>query len=80
MGWMQTTCREAARLMSARRDEPLGAWQGLALRLHMRLCGDCREVGRQIDQLGDLSADLWGGARIAGRDHNDSSDDKPAQR
>jgi hypothetical protein len=61
MGWMQTTCREAARLMSARQDEPLGRLQTLALKLHLRLCGDCREVERQLDQVDRLAAELLNG-------------------
>jgi len=75
MGWMQHTCQQAAELMSLQRDEPLGFWRGLGLKLHLRVCGDCREVGKQIDQLGELSAGLWGGAASAGRDS-----DRPAQR
>lgn len=55
MGWMQTTCREAARLMSARQDEALGPWREFALKLHLRLCGDCREVERQFDQMRRLT-------------------------
>jgi hypothetical protein len=74
MEWMQHTCRQAAELMSLQRDEPLGFWRGLGLKLHLRMCGDCREVEKQIDLVGDLSAKLWGGA--PGTD----DDDQPAQR
>jgi hypothetical protein len=56
---MQLSCREAARWMSLRRDEPLGRWRAVALRLHLRLCGDCREVERQLPQLGGLAAGLY---------------------
>lgn len=60
MAWMRVTCREAARWMSLRHDEPLGAWQQLALKLHLRVCGDCREVDRQMAQVSRLTADLFG--------------------
>lgn len=59
MGWMQTTCREAARLMSARWDGPLPRWRALALRWHLRVCGDCREAQRQLDAVQRLSHALW---------------------
>ena len=75
MGWMQTTCREAARLMSARRDVPLGAWQGLALKLHLRLCGDCREIERQFERVARLGAD-----RPAGAPEDGSDGSSPPQR
>jgi Putative zinc-finger len=61
MGWMQITCREAARLMSARRDEPLGRWRQWALKLHVQVCGDCREVERQLEQMRRLAAELLDG-------------------
>jgi hypothetical protein len=69
MGWMQHTCRQAAELMSLRRDEPLGRWRSLTLRLHLHVCGDCRQIERQLDQLGRISRMSWRG-----------DDDKNAQR
>ena len=74
MKWMQHSCQQAAELISLRRDEPLGFWRALSLKLHLRVCGDCCEVDKQIDQLGDLSAGLWGGASASG-EH-----DRPDQR
>ncbi len=68
MKWMQHTCRQAAELMSLQRDEPLGFWRALGLKLHLGVCGDCREVDRQLDRLSDLSAGLWGGAHGAGEE------------
>ena len=62
MGWMQHTCRQAAELMSLRRDEPLGLWRSLTLKLHLRVCGDCQQVERQLDQLGRMSSVSWRGA------------------
>jgi Putative zinc-finger len=54
MGWIRHTCRQAAELMSLRRDEPLGPWRSWTLRLHLLACGDCQQVERQLDQLGDM--------------------------
>jgi hypothetical protein len=59
MKWMQHTCRQSAELMSLQRDEPLGFWRSLTLRMHIRVCGDCQQVERQLDQLSDLGAALW---------------------
>lgn len=73
MGWMQHSCRQAAEWMSLQRDEPLGFWRSLTLRMHLRACGDCRQVKRQLGQLGDMSAGLWGRAQ-------DGAGDGDAQR
>jgi hypothetical protein len=59
MGWMQHSCRQAAELMSLRRDEPLGRWRSLTLALHLHMCGDCRQVERQLEQLGRISGSSW---------------------
>ncbi len=74
MGWMQHTCRQAAELMSLRRDEPLGFWRSLTLRMHTRVCGDCQQVERQLDQLGRMSGALWPGGEAP------ADDDDKAQR
>lgn len=72
MGWMQAHgCREAARLMSQQRDEALGPWQRLRLQWHLRRCGNCREVERQLAQIDGL-ARQWLGA--------EAGPDEPAQR
>jgi Putative zinc-finger len=68
MGWMQHTCRQAAELMSLRRDEPLGPWRALTLKLHLRVCGDCQQVERQLDQLGRMSSSSWRGAEARADD------------
>ena len=54
--------------MSLQRDEPLGVWRALTLRLHLRVCGDCRQVERQLDQLGGLSGTLLAGREAPGDD------------
>jgi Putative zinc-finger len=54
--WMHTSCREAAALLSARRDPPLDGWRSLALAVHLRSCGRCREAARQWDAIDALAA------------------------
>jgi hypothetical protein len=71
MGWMQHTCRQAAELMSLRRDEPLGVWRSLTLRLHLHVCGDCQQVERQLDQLGRISGTSWRGAQAPAGDDDE---------
>jgi hypothetical protein len=73
MGWMQHTCRQAASMMSLQRDEPLGFWRSLTLRMHLRVCGDCQQVERQLDQLSDISATLW---RSAAEQKNNDRDQR----
>jgi hypothetical protein len=73
MEWMQHTCRQAAELMSLQRDEPLGFWRSLTLRMHLRVCGDCQQVERQLDQLSDISATLW---RSGAEQNNDGRDQR----
>ena len=41
-------CREASRLMSQAMDQPLPAWQRLALVLHLAICDACRNARRQM--------------------------------
>jgi Putative zinc-finger len=69
MGWMQHSCRQAAELLSLRRDEPLGLWRSWTLKLHLHVCGDCRQVERQLDRLSRMKGASWHGA-----------DDDPHQR
>jgi len=59
MGWMQYACRQAAALMSLGRDEPLSAWQGIRLALHLKVCGDCRQVQAQLAQIDRMQSALW---------------------
>ncbi|TLF51761.1 zf-HC2 domain-containing protein [Halomonas urmiana] len=44
-------CKEATRLMSLRQDRPLGFQEKLSLRLHLAMCGACRECDRQFTLL-----------------------------
>lgn len=44
-------CKEATRLMSLRQDRPLDFQERLSLRLHLAMCGACRECNRQFTLL-----------------------------
>ncbi|QEL55711.1 zf-HC2 domain-containing protein [Chromobacterium paludis] len=57
---MKLSCREASRLISAGLDRPLSAAEHLKLRMHLLLCGNCRQFSRQLDLLRQ-------GARRAGQ-------------
>lgn len=52
------SCKEIGELLSRRLDERLGLVERAELGLHLRLCGDCREVQRQIDQVHAWSGEL----------------------
>ncbi|POZ63401.1 zf-HC2 domain-containing protein [Chromobacterium alticapitis] len=56
---MRLSCREASRLISAGMDRPLSAAEHLKLRMHLLLCGNCRQFSQQL-------ALLRNGARRAG--------------
>ncbi|OHX18609.1 hypothetical protein C2134_04020 [Chromobacterium sinusclupearum] len=45
---MKLSCREASRLISAGLDRPLGATEHLKLRMHLLLCGNCRQFSQQL--------------------------------
>ena len=52
---MIISCKEAARLISERRDRPLRWRERIALRIHLAMCGVCSAYRRQIDALGDIA-------------------------
>lgn len=60
MNWMHS-CRRVAQLLSQRLDEPLGPLDELKLRLHLSLCGDCRNVDTQLSGVRAAAADLFSG-------------------
>ena len=60
MNWMHS-CRRVAELLSQRLDEPLGAIDELKLRLHLKLCGNCRNVEKQLSGVRAAAADLFSG-------------------
>lgn len=60
MNWMHS-CRRVAELLSQRLDEPLTAMDELKLRMHVSLCGNCRNVEQQLRAIRAAAADLFGG-------------------
>ncbi len=52
---MMISCKEAARLISERRDRPLGWRERIALYVHLSMCGVCSAYRRQIDTLGAIA-------------------------
>ncbi|MGC3874722.1 zf-HC2 domain-containing protein [Halomonas sp. GXIMD04776] len=44
-------CREITKLMSQRLDAPLGTKDRLLLRMHIGMCGACRECSEQFELL-----------------------------
>jgi predicted anti-sigma-YlaC factor YlaD len=41
-------CRQATKLMSQRMDRKLGLAERMGLKLHLMMCGGCRNFGRQM--------------------------------
>ncbi|MBT9558433.1 MAG: hypothetical protein IV100_20530 [Myxococcales bacterium] len=52
------SCRDAARLISARLDAPIGLQAGLSLNFHVLMCGPCRRYARTLRRLGEVARDL----------------------
>lgn len=52
------SCERAAELMSQALDEPLGTVDQMRLRIHLRMCGNCREVEKQMATLHALTPQL----------------------
>lgn len=48
-------CKQATELMSHRLDRDLSMPQKLGLRLHLMMCAGCRNFGRQMDFLRQVS-------------------------
>ncbi|CAM3438297.1 zf-HC2 domain-containing protein [Halomonas lysinitropha] len=48
---MMMMCKEATRLMSLKQDRPLTFQERISLRLHLSMCGACRECDRQFTLL-----------------------------
>ncbi len=69
MNWMHS-CKRVAELLSQRLDEPLGLIDEMKLRLHLSMCGDCRNVEQQLSAVHAASADLFAG----GLDLGDGTD------
>ncbi len=49
------SCKQAARLMSVRRDRALDQTEEIDLRLHLTVCMNCRRFDGQLDVLSELA-------------------------
>jgi predicted anti-sigma-YlaC factor YlaD len=58
MNWMYS-CKQVARLLSQRLDEPLGMFERIRLSVHLSMCDDCRHVAQQLEGVQALSRDLF---------------------
>lgn len=61
-------CKAATRLMSLKQDRKLTFREKVSLRLHLSMCGACRECDRQFTLLHEA-----GKRYIAAQDHTEDS-------
>lgn len=52
------SCERAAELMSQALDEPLDLADQMRLRIHLKMCGNCQEVEKQMATLHALAPQL----------------------
>lgn len=52
------SCREVDKLLSQALDEPLGFTDRMRLRIHLGMCGNCRNAEKQMDTLHALGPQL----------------------
>ena len=45
------SCKQATQLMSQKMDRKLGLAERMRLKLHVMMCGGCRNFGKQMDFL-----------------------------
>lgn len=48
------SCERAAELMSQALDEPLDLLNRVRLRIHLKMCGNCQEVEKQMATLHEM--------------------------
>ena len=53
------SCQRVAELASQRLDEPLGFLDRFRLRVHLYVCGNCRNVDQQLAEVHAMSAKLF---------------------
>ena len=53
------SCRKVSELLSQQLDEPLGLIDRLRLRLHLSMCGNCKNVQQQLAAVDSLAAQLF---------------------
>ena len=52
------SCQKAAELISQSLDEPLDMVDKLRLRMHLSMCGNCRNVEEQLKLIHKMGADI----------------------
>lgn len=55
MKLMGLSCRQFAELAAARMDRPLSGWESLRFRFHRAMCGLCRRLPVQLENLRTLT-------------------------
>jgi hypothetical protein len=54
------SCRSVDELLSQAMDEPLDLLDRMRLRMHLRMCGHCKQVKAQVEILHELGAEIGG--------------------
>jgi len=52
------SCKKAAELLSQSLDEPLDMVDKLRLRMHLSMCGNCRNVEEQFNMIHKMGAQI----------------------
>lgn len=52
------SCQKAAELLSQSLDEPLDMVDRLRLRIHLSMCGNCRNVEEQLKLIHKMGAEI----------------------
>ncbi|MBX9299051.1 zf-HC2 domain-containing protein [Chromobacterium piscinae] len=63
---MKLNCRAASRLISAGLDRPLSMGELLKLKMHLMLCGNCRQFSQQLGMLRDAARQAGRGGDASG--------------
>lgn len=61
-------CKQVTQRMSEAQDRKLPLGEQLPLRLHLAMCGGCRNYGRQLDFLRAVTQELKTGSEAARKD------------
>jgi len=70
------SCKRVAELLSQRLDEPLRLSDRILLRVHLALCGNCRNVQVHLREMRKLSHDLFAiDAQLGDRPAKDRAND-----
>jgi predicted anti-sigma-YlaC factor YlaD len=64
MNWMYS-CRRVAELVSQRLDGPLDVADRLLLQVHLAMCGNCRNVERQLVEINAIAERVLSGDSAA---------------